>query len=90
MISPAPRSSLAWKHSIDVAAGVINADRDPIRVILFSHSDVDFEVKVGDRVAQMIIEKILTPEVAEVDDFDSTVRGAGGIGSTSVQKFMNE
>ena len=81
----APRSGLTWKHSIDVGAGVIDADyRGPVGVILFNHSDVDFEVKVGDRVAQMIIEKILTPEVAEVDDLDSTVRGAGGFGSTGV------
>ncbi|CAK9146355.1 unnamed protein product [Ilex paraguariensis] len=81
----APRSGLAWKHSIDVGAGVIDADyRGPVGVILFNHSDVDFEVEVGDRIAQMIIERILTPEVAEVDDLDSTVRGAAGFGSTGV------
>ena len=81
----APRSGLAWKHSIDVGAGVIDADyRGPLGVILFNHSDVDFEVKVGDRIAQLIIEKIMTPDVLEVDDLDSTTRGAGGFGSTGV------
>ena len=81
----APRSGLAWKHSIDVGAGVIDADyRGPVGVILFNHSDVDFEVKVGDRVAQLIIEKIVTPSVTEVDDLDETVRGEGGFGSTGV------
>ncbi|KAF7816274.1 deoxyuridine 5'-triphosphate nucleotidohydrolase-like [Senna tora] len=81
----APRSGLAWKHSIDVGAGVIDADyRGPVGVILFNHSDADFEVKVGDRVAQMIIEKIATPEVEEVEDLDSTARGEGGFGSTGV------
>ncbi|KAI3686683.1 hypothetical protein L1987_80366 [Smallanthus sonchifolius] len=81
----APRSGLAWKHSIDVGAGVVDADyRGPVGVILFNHSDADFEVKVGDRIAQLIIEKIITPEVIEVDDLDSTVRGAGGFGSTGV------
>ncbi|KNA15561.1 hypothetical protein SOVF_097200 [Spinacia oleracea] len=81
----APRSGLAWKHSIDVGAGVIDADyRGPVGVILFNHSDVDFEVKVGDRIAQLIIEKIITPDVFEVEDLDSTVRGAGGFGSTGV------
>ncbi|KAH6816891.1 DUTP-PYROPHOSPHATASE-LIKE 1 [Perilla frutescens var. frutescens] len=81
----APRSGLAWKHSIDVGAGVVDADyRGPVGVILFNHSDVDFEVKAGDRVAQLIIEKIVTPEVAEVDDLDSTARGDGGFGSTGV------
>ncbi|XP_071719813.1 deoxyuridine 5'-triphosphate nucleotidohydrolase-like [Rutidosis leptorrhynchoides] len=81
----APRSGLAWKHSIDVGAGVIDADyRGPVGVILFNHSDVDFEVKLGDRIAQLIIQKIITPEIVEVDDLDSTVRGAGGFGSTGV------
>nr|XP_043608105.1 deoxyuridine 5'-triphosphate nucleotidohydrolase [Erigeron canadensis] len=81
----APRSGLAWKHSIDVGAGVIDADyRGPVGVILFNHSDVDFEVKAGDRIAQLIIEKIITPDVVQVDDLDSTIRGAGGFGSTGV------
>ncbi|XP_058080545.1 deoxyuridine 5'-triphosphate nucleotidohydrolase-like [Magnolia sinica] len=81
----APRSGLAWKNSIDVAAGVIDADyRGPVGVILFNHSDVDFEVKPGDRIAQLIIEMIMTPEVLEVDDLDSTVRGNGGFGSTGI------
>ncbi|KDP38491.1 hypothetical protein JCGZ_04416 [Jatropha curcas] len=81
----APRSGLAWKHSIDVGAGVIDADyRGPVGVILLNHSDVDFEVKVGDRIAQLIIEKIITPEVVEVENLDATVRGEGGFGSTGV------
>ncbi|KAG9148076.1 hypothetical protein Leryth_003647 [Lithospermum erythrorhizon] len=63
----APRSGLAWKHSIDVGAGVIDADyRGPVGVILFNHGDVDFEVKIGDRIAQLIIEKIVVPEVEEI------------------------
>ena len=81
----APRSGLTWKNSIDVGAGVIDADyRGPGGVSLFNHSDVDFEVKPGDRIAQLIIGKIVTPEVEEVDDLDTTVRGAGGFGSTGV------
>ncbi|KAJ6395360.1 hypothetical protein OIU77_020593 [Salix suchowensis] len=81
----APRSGLTLKHSIDVGAGVIDADyRGPIGVILFNHSDVDFEIKVGDRIAQLIVEKIVTPDVMEVEDLDATVRGAGGFGSTGV------
>ena len=76
---------MAWKHSIDVGAGVIDADyRGSLGVILFNHSDVDFEVKVGDRIAQLIIEKIMTPDVLEVEDLDSTTRGAGGFGSIGV------
>jgi len=41
-------------------------------------------VKRGDRVAQLILERIVTPEVEEVDDLDDTARGAGGYGSTGV------
>lgn len=70
---------------MDVGAGVIDADyRGPVGVILFNHSDVDFEVKRGDRIAQLIIEKIVTPDVLEVQHLDSTVRGEGGFGSTGV------
>uniref|UniRef100_A0A453H0H5 Deoxyuridine 5'-triphosphate nucleotidohydrolase n=2 Tax=Aegilops tauschii subsp. strangulata TaxID=200361 RepID=A0A453H0H5_AEGTS len=81
----APRSGLALKHAIDAGAGVIDADyRGPVGVVLFNHSEVDFVVKPGDRVAQMIIQVIATPEVAEVEDLDATVRGEGGFGSTGV------
>lgn len=81
----APRSGLAWKHSIDVGAGVVDADyRGPVGVVLFNHSDADFAVMPGDRVAQLVLERIATPDVAEVDDLDATVRGGGGFGSTGV------
>jgi dUTP pyrophosphatase len=68
-----------------VGAGVVDADyRGPVRVLLFNHSDADFAVRPGDRVAQMVVERVATPEVAEVDDLDATVRGEGGFGSTGV------
>ena len=54
----APRSGLAWKHMIDVGAGVIDSDyRGEVKVLLFNLSNVDFEVKDGDRIAQLIVEK---------------------------------
>ncbi|PKA61940.1 Deoxyuridine 5'-triphosphate nucleotidohydrolase [Apostasia shenzhenica] len=81
----APRSGLAWKHSIDVGAGVIDADyRGPVGVVLFNHSDVDFEVNSGDRIAQLILEKIMTLPVIEEEELDITERGSGGFGSTGV------
>ena len=81
----APRSGLAWKKSIDTGAGVIDEDyRGIVRVILFNHSDTDFEIKRGDRIAQLILERILTPEVVETEELSETVRGAGGFGSTGV------
>lgn len=55
----APRSGLASKHSIDVGAGVIDADyRGPVKVLLFNFSDADFKVAVGERVAQLIVERV--------------------------------
>ena len=79
----APRSGLAVKHFIDVGAGVIDSDyRGPLSVVLFNFGDEPFAVKPGDRIAQLIIEKIEHPEVEEVSELDDTVRGAGGFGST--------
>jgi dUTP pyrophosphatase len=79
----APRSGLASKNFIDTGAGVIDADyRGPVKVLLFNHADTDFAVKEGDRVAQLVIERIYTPEVVEVQELEASVRGAGGFGST--------
>ncbi|KAF1349287.1 dUTP diphosphatase [Lizonia empirigonia] len=79
----APRSGLAAKHGIDTMAGVIDADyRGPVGVILANLSDVDFAVKTGDRIAQLIVEKIAMPEVVVVEKLEESVRGAGGFGST--------
>ena len=55
----APRSGLAAKHSIDTGAGVIDEDyRGEVKVILFNFGAKDFEFKVGDRVAQLILTKV--------------------------------
>lgn len=55
----APRSGLASKHGIDVGAGVIDADyRGPVKVLLFNLSGTEFAVNAGDRVAQLIIERV--------------------------------
>ncbi|EPY52452.1 deoxyuridine 5'-triphosphate nucleotidohydrolase [Schizosaccharomyces cryophilus OY26] len=85
----APRSGLAAKYFIDVGAGVVDADyRGHVRVLLFNHGDSDFPVKVGDRVAQIILEKIATPPVILVENLEATVRGTGGFGSTGVHKHQ--
>jgi dUTP pyrophosphatase len=82
----APRSGLAVKYSIDVGAGVIDADyRGVVKVLLINNGTEPFKVNVGDRVAQMIFERIedtsfLTCKVGE--SLDETVRGSGGFGST--------
>ena len=80
----APRSGLALKHGIDVGAGVIDADyRGDVKVLLFNFGTEAFQVRKGDRIAQLIVEKISPDEtMTVVDALDDTVRDASGFGST--------
>lgn len=82
----APRSGIAFSHGIDVLAGVVDADyQGEVNVILHNTGHVDFTVMRGDRIAQLILEKIVTPDVIEIDTLPGeTVRGASGFGSTGV------
>lgn len=82
----APRSGLANKYFIDVGAGVIDASyTGNVGIILFNHSDADFAVNKGDRIAQLILEKIEHDiEVEEIDNLNETYRGANGFGSTGI------
>ena len=80
-----PRSGLALKHGITVlnTPGTIDSGyRGEIGVILFNSSDVDFQVKKGDRVAQVVIAPVTQPVIEEAQEIDETDRGAGGFGST--------
>lgn len=79
----APRSGLTIKHFIDVGAGVVDADyRGPLGIVLTNNNCRPFRVKLHDRIAQFICEKIVYPELVEVDCLDTTDRGDGGFGST--------
>ncbi len=51
---------------------------------MFNFSDKEFQIRAGDRIAQLIIEQITETEVVEVDNLDDTERGEGGFGSTGV------
>lgn len=78
----APRSGLAVKHGIDVLAGVVDFDyTGEVKVILYNTSDEDYFVKKGDRIAQLILERMETPEVEVVLELSETSR-TGGFGST--------
>ncbi|KAI9233354.1 MAG: dUTP diphosphatase [Podila humilis] len=82
----APRSGLAVKHFIDTGAGVIDYDyRGPVGVVLFNFGQKDFVIEEGDRIAQLVLEKVLLCDAVEVEELDSTERGAGGFGSTGVK-----
>lgn len=79
----APRSGLAWKSHIDIGAGVIDQDyRGNICIVMFNHSILDFQIKAGDRIAQLICEKIAYPVIKIVDSLNDTVRGKRSFGST--------
>ncbi|KAI8869604.1 deoxyuridine 5'-triphosphate nucleotidohydrolase [Ramicandelaber brevisporus] len=84
----APRSGLAVKNSIDTMAGVIDEDyRGEVKVALFNHGDKEFEIKAGNRIAQLVLERIVTPEievVSSLESLDSSERGQGGFGSTGI------
>lgn len=70
-----------------MGAGVIDSDyRGNVGVVLFNHGENDLEVARGDRVAQLVLERIAILDVEEVDDLECTTRGAGGFGSTGVKQ----
>jgi dUTP pyrophosphatase len=55
----APRSGLASKNFIDTGAGVIDADyRGQVKVLLFNHAETEFKIKIGDRIAQLVLERV--------------------------------
>lgn len=84
----APRSGLAVKHGISTGAGVVDADyRGEVKIVLFNHSENDFKVEKGDRIAQLVLEQIINADIKVItaEELDTTVRGEGGFGSTGKQ-----
>lgn len=61
-----------------------------VHVLLFNYGEVDFEINEGDRIAQLIVERIMPAELVEADDLSDTTRGAGGFGSTGVGKEVGD
>jgi dUTP pyrophosphatase len=83
----APRSGLAYRHGIDVYAGVVDADyRGHIQVILYNSGKEDVSFKTGERIAQLIPELRLSGKARYAQRIDSTTeRGEAGFGSTGTQ-----
>jgi len=82
-----PRSGLALKNGITVlnTPATIDADyRGEVKVLLMNFGDEDFEINVGDRIAQMIISKYTKVTIVETENLSDTERGEGGYGSTGV------
>ncbi len=83
-----PRSGLAFKHGITVlnSPGTIDADyRGEVGVLLINHGHEPFEVKDGERIAQMVVSRYLRIELEEVPDLRATSRGEGGFGHTGTR-----
>lgn len=81
----APRSGVSTK-GISVNAGVVDKTyTGPVKVLLVNHGDTDFIIKEGDRIAQLLLEKIVEEcNVVQVDELKESVRGDGGFGSSGV------
>lgn len=80
-----PRSGLSFKHGISLvnAPGTIDfAYRGNCKVALIFNGDKDYTINKGDRIAQMVIQKVLPIEIEEVDELSDTDRGTGGFGSS--------
>lgn len=80
-----PRSGLAVDHGLTVlnAPGTIDAGyRGEVKVLLVNHGTDPVEVRHGQRIAQLVVQPVVTVDVREVDRLDTTARGGGGFGST--------
>ncbi len=80
-----PRSGLAISDGVTVinAPGLIDSGyRGELKVGLVNHGHSTFSIAPGDRIAQLVIVAVASPEYVEVDDLDGTSRGSGGFGST--------
>ena len=77
------KSGLAYKKGICILGGVVEFGyRGEYGVIILNTSSEDFEVKAGDKIAQVVIAPVATAEVEEVEELNESVRGESGFGST--------
>ena len=78
-----PRSGLAVRHGIDTLAGVIDSDyRGELEVVLVNHGDEPFRIAPGDRVAQLLVQRVERVRFTAAEQVQGTARGSGGFGST--------
>ena len=80
-----PRSGIAWKHGVTLvnAPGTIDADyRGEIGILLINHGDQPFVVRRGDRIAQMIVQRVCRVQWDVHPELSPTGRGDGGFGHT--------
>ncbi len=78
-----PRSGLALKHGITLVntPGTIDSDyRGPVNLIMTNLGKSPFQIKRGDRIAQLIVKEVVRAELVERDELDETIRASGGFG----------
>lgn len=83
-----PRSGLAARHGVTLvnSPGTIDSDyRGEVRVLMVNLGAERFDLRRGERVAQLVVAPVARPIVEEVDSVSDTERGAGGFGSTGVE-----
>lgn len=82
-----PRSGLALKHGISIvnSPGTIDTDfRGEIGIVLINLSQERFEIKPGERIAQMVIAQYVQADWSEAKELSETTRNTGGYGSTGL------
>ena len=82
------RSGLAIRHGISLVNGIGTIDSDyrgEIKVILVNLSRENFQINPGDRIAQVVFQKIEKAELFEVEEINETKRGTGGFGHTGIK-----
>lgn len=78
-----PRSGLAARHGIDTLAGVIDSDyRGEVMVVLVNHGETSFTIAPGDRIAQILVQRVERAAFEAVASLEPSERGQGGFGST--------
>jgi dUTP pyrophosphatase len=80
-----PRSGMALRHGVTLlnSPGTIDADyRGELQVLLINLGAADFEVRRGDRIAQMVVAPVARASLSEVEELSATARAAGGFGHT--------
>ena len=79
------KSGHAFKSGIKTMAGVMDAGyRGEYKIILLNTSEEAFEIKKGQKIAQILIQKVEHPEIEEIQELSETSRGEGGFGSTGL------
>lgn len=77
------KSGLAVKHGLTAAGGVIDSGYTGAVVVkIFNHTRKDYTFEKGDKIAQLVLLPIITPELERVESLEETERGDGGFGST--------